>query len=347
MPLARHRSPPRPQRRSVPTSDEGRELLGSPRADCMSAAFEAALDAVLVLGDDGRLVEANRAACELFGVDIDRLVGRTLDEFATEGASTPIAGSGAGFVHDADSTGEGEIVRGDGTHVAVEFTTKVNVAPGCHLLVLRDVSERVAAAEMLTRQHRQLVEAQAVGGFGHWELDIATGRVLWSDELHRLCGLEPGTVTTFRAVHELVHPDDREKAEAVVEGARSRGEDFQNRFRIIRADGAMRLFESRGAVARADDGTPLRMFGTAQDVTDRVEVETARRNFSTILDGSDEAITALSPTGTFESWNRGAERLYGYSAAEAIGQSVDDPVPAGRARHEGTALATCPARRTS
>jgi two-component system sensor histidine kinase/response regulator len=299
----------------------------------MAAAFDAARDAALILGDDGRCVEANRAACVLLGVDADRLVGRRVDEFADSGlamsrAPTGITDGGSAFLRDAGSVRECEVLRGDGTGVRVEFIATANVAPGCHLLILRDISERVAAEEMLDLQHRQLVEAQVVGGFGHWEWDVATERVVWSDELHRLCGLEPGTVTTFAAVHELVHPDDRAKAAAVVEDARLRGEHFEHRFRVVGPDGVVRLIESRGAIARADDGTPLRMFGTAQDVTARVEVETARRHFSTILDGSDDAITALSPQGTFESWNRGAEKVYGYSAAEAIGQSIEILFPA-------------------
>ena len=294
----------------------------------MSAAFEAALDAALILGDDCRCLEANHAACVLLGVDVDRLVGRRVDEFAASGfapspAPEAITGGSSEFLRDPGSVRECELLRSDGTGVRVEFVAKANVAPGCHVLILRDITERVVAAEMLDLQHRQLVEAQVVGGFGHWERDFATERIVWSDELHRLCGLEPGTVTTFGAFDELVHPDDRAKGAAVVEDARLHRDRFKHRFRVVNLHGVVRLLESRGAIVRADDGTPLRMFGTAQDVTDRVDVETARRNFSTILDGSDEAITALSPDGTFESWNLGAERLYGYTAEEAIGQSVE------------------------
>jgi len=211
-----------------------------------------------------------------------------------------------------------------GTGVRVEFVAKANVAPGCHVLILRDITERVVAAEMLDLQHRQLVEAQVVGGFATGSGISAPSGSSGSDELAQALRARAGhrdhvrRVLTSSCIPTIVRRVRQWlRTRACTATASSIA------FRVVNLHGVVRLLESRGAIVRADDGTPLRMFGTAQDVTDRVDVETARRNFSTILDGSDEAITALSPDGTFESWNLGAERLYGYTAEEAIGQSVE------------------------
>ena len=89
---------------------------------------------------------------------------------------------------------------------------------------------------------------------------------------------------------------------------------FVCEYRIVRPDGGVRVIESRGEVVVADDGTPLRIDGTGQDITERRQAEVERQNLSTVLDASEDAITACHVDGTFSIWNRGAEKLFGYTA---------------------------------
>ena len=58
--------------------------------------------------------------------------------------------------------------------------------------------------------------------------------------------------------------------------------------------------------------------------------EEARRLLAAIIEHTDDAIFSKDPDGTITSWNKGAERLYRYSASEAIGMSVGELVPADR-----------------
>jgi two-component system sensor histidine kinase/response regulator len=308
-------------RRTAATSN-GRSALDDDAAQ-MAAAFAAAPVGALVLSDDGRCLRANRAAGMLLARTPEQLVGSLAPTFLPPEVLRMIAAGDPLATRDHGSIGQCEIGRSDGSRVTVEFEASADPGTGCGFLFLHDITERVAAAALAERQHRQLVEAQDAGGFGHWEWDVVADRVVWSDELHRLFGLEPGAVTSFDDVVRSIHPDDRVKTRSAVERAAEDGDHFAHQFRVVRPDGVVRLFDSRGAMARADDGTLLRLFGTAQDITDRLEVESEIRNYSTILDGSDDAISALSPEGRFVSWNRGAEKVYGYSAQEAIGQSVD------------------------
>jgi two-component system sensor histidine kinase/response regulator len=301
---------------------------GARRAIYSVAAFAEARDAMCILSDDCRLIDANRAACELFGVGGGHLAGRCVEEFVPAAMRGAFADTWAALLRDGSASGDYEVLRDDTSVVAVEFTAAARVAPGCHLAMLRDVTAQKAAEQLLARQRRQLVEAQSVGRLGYWEWDLVAGTIEWSDEMHRICGAERASVTTFPQVHEFVHPDDRADAEATVSSARSSGQRFAHEFRIVRPDGTIRTVESRGEVVRGDDGTPLRMFGTGQDVTERKQAEAERRTSSTVLDASDDAITACSLDGILSSWNRGAEKLYGYTAREAIGQHVTMLLPA-------------------
>jgi two-component system sensor histidine kinase/response regulator len=135
------------------------------------------------------------------------------------------------------------------------------------------------AHELLKVQSQsQLAEAQALARLGSWEWDIRGDKVTWSDEMYRLYGLEPGSAEVdYDFFQSLVHPDDREIASEVVQHALATGQPFSFDHRVIRADGLERLFHARGKVILGDDGAPVRMLGTGQDVTDSRRAEAALR----------------------------------------------------------------------
>ena len=293
------------------------------------AAFEAARDAMVILDDDRYLVHANPAACRLLGVDTNALAGRRIDEFASALERATYDQVWASVLLAGSHEGEYELCREDGLRVAVESTIVARVAPARHLSILRDVTERKAKDELLGRQRRQLVKAQAIGRFGSWQRDLVTNEVEWSDEMCRICGVNPESLIRPDQFLHVTYPDDRARLHDVVSAAIATRGAFICEYRIVRPDGAVRVIESRGEVVVADDGTPLRIDGTGQDITERRQAEVERQNLSTVLDASEDAITACHVDGTFSVWNRGAEKLFGYTAQEALGQPLDLVVPPG------------------
>ena len=79
-----------------------------------------------------------------------------------------------------------------------------------------------------------------------------------------------------------------------------------------------------------EDGKPVRVTGLAMNVTGRRSADDVRRLLASIVSSSDDAIIAKDLEGRIVSWNRAAERMYGYSAAEAIGQSIAMLLPPDR-----------------
>jgi PAS domain S-box-containing protein len=72
--------------------------------------------------------------------------------------------------------------------------------------------------------------------------------------------------------------------------------------------------------------------GTIRDITERRRIERSREELASIVDYSDDAIVGKSLDGTIVSWNKGAERLYGYPSAEVVGKSMSILLPPGRAQ---------------
>jgi len=87
------------------------------------------------------------------------------------------------------------------------------------------------------------------------------------------------------------------------------------------------------------NGGPAMIGGMAIDITDRVKAEEARAHLAAIVESSDDAIISKTLDGVITSWNAGAERIYGYTAAEAVGRPVMMLIPPDRCAEEAQILA--------
>src|SRR5205814_117770 len=125
---------------------------------------------------------------------------------------------------------------------------------------------------------------------GSFEWDPASEQVRWSDELYRIHGLEPGTPVTLRS-HELcIVPEDRERAVALLRRGLRAGQSFDAEYRLLRADGAVRVIHTRGRSASTEEGATARVFGTCQDVTERTLAEEQQMRTREALDRSQEEL---------------------------------------------------------
>jgi diguanylate cyclase (GGDEF)-like protein/PAS domain S-box-containing protein len=196
--------------------------------------------------------------------------------------------------------------------------------------VCRDLTERLAGGAELREREQQLAQAQAVAHLGSWELDTAGDRLIWSDELCRIAGQPPGSTPTVAEFLSMVHPDDLPLLSAEVDDAID-GHASRSEYRIVRPDGTLRhVLTTRDPRVDAD-GNVIRLFGTTQDITERVQDERRMRQLAAVVRHSGEAITARDADGNISEWNAGAQRLYGYTAEEMIGGSLKRMIPPERA----------------
>jgi two-component system, cell cycle sensor histidine kinase and response regulator CckA len=143
------------------------------------AAFDMALDAMLIADDDRIWLQGNRAASALLGLDQDAIPGTRLEEIAV--ADGDVDEWWNRFLRDGEMTGELDVRRADGDVRHVEFSARANFTPGRHLAILRDVTERKraeAARERSREEAERLEEAlhqaqkldtvgQLAGGVAH------------------------------------------------------------------------------------------------------------------------------------------------------------------------------------
>jgi len=148
--------------------------------------------------------------------------------------------------------------------------------------VFEDITEREQVLEKLKQSERRLSEAQRVAHIGSWERDLRTDQVTWSDEMYDIFGLNADDVSYQRFLR-LIVPQDVDRIRALVEEAiRERGR-FRCDYRITLADGSIRVVHDRGGTILNEQGVPIRLVGTAQDVTELREAEQALREYAAQL----------------------------------------------------------------
>ncbi|MEO8710569.1 MAG: PAS domain-containing protein [Parafilimonas sp.] len=126
----------------------------------------------------------------------------------------------------------------------------------------------------LTASNRDLNEAQSLAHIGSWEWNIKENKITWSNELYRIFEAERENFDiSFESYTSLIHPEDREYAQKIIIEALVKRNPFDFYHRIKMRDGTIRTIHGRGKVYVDDSDEPIRMSGTAQDITETVEIQ--------------------------------------------------------------------------
>ena len=160
----------------------------------------------------------------------------------------------------------------------------------------------------------------------------------WNRGAERLFGY---TATEAIGQHIfLIIPEDRRAEEDDVLARLRRGERVDNFETIRRAkDGHLVPVSLTVSAVRDTRGVVIGASKVARDITERQQSDELRARLAAIVDSSDDAIVSKTLDGVVTSWNRGAERLFGYTAAEAVGQHISLIIPANRKAEEDDVLA--------
>jgi PAS domain S-box-containing protein len=192
----------------------------------------------------------------------------------------------------------------------------------------RSFTENIRLRFGLQASEAAMAESQALAHVGTWVLNLRDQSAVWSAETYRIFGVDPATFKpSADSAVERIHPDDQKVARKDYETLLSTGSSQGIEHRIVMNDGAIKDVHELGRVVYDAEGRAVQVVGTVQDVTTRRQGEAASAVLAGIVDASVDAIYSETVTGTILSWNEGAERLFGYRADEAIGQSIRLIIP--------------------
>jgi PAS domain S-box-containing protein len=139
----------------------------------------------------------------------------------------------------------------------------------------RDITKQDKARIDLLNSRDLLRTAQEIGHIGSWEWNISTGEIAWSDEIFRIFGREPHECEpSYDNYLETIHPEDREKVHNAMRATRYDKTPYNLEHRIILPDGSQRIVEARSKIVSDEDGSPLMVLGSVQDITETKAIET-------------------------------------------------------------------------
>ncbi|GAB5445767.1 chemotaxis protein CheB [Gymnodinialimonas sp.] len=154
---------------------------------------------------------------------------------------------------------------------------------------------------------------QRFGNIGHWQLDLASSKLFWSDEVHAIHGLEPGDkMPTLEEGIKYYHPDDRAEVAQLVERCIEKGEPYQFTKRLIRANGHMVVVEAAGSRIVDDDGTPSRLIGIFRNVTERTHKAHLMEQLEEIQAEMGMAFYSYDLINDLPYWSSGLYSLLGH-----------------------------------
>jgi PAS domain S-box-containing protein len=155
----------------------------------------------------------------------------------------------------------------------------------------QDVTEQRLAEEARRRNEVKLAQALSLSKMGHWDLDLAANRVDISAELAPIFGLgSRATHLQFPDFIAMIHPDDQSAMQQALSEAIDKRSLLHITFRILLADGTERGIVGIGTVVLGKDGTPVSMWGTGQDITERLRLESQLKHNAVQLEASNREL---------------------------------------------------------
>ncbi|TQQ82949.1 PAS domain S-box protein [Halonotius terrestris] len=304
----------------TPTQSSATELTRPP--DEYRAAFQAANDAMVITDTEGRILDANETACETYGLSRSDLLGRTVREFFPDDydaeAEWQAFQSGA---KDRDTV---TVIGADGEEHVLEYAGTPNVVPGQNLFIARDITGRVEREAEL-RMKTQAIDDAPIGMTITDPSQADNPMVYANDRFCELTGYDREEILDQNC-RFLQGEDTHADRVRMIRDAIDNEESVSTTIRNYRKDGTGFWNHITIAPVTDDNGALTNWIGFQQDVTDRRKREDALEattdRLTGIVDAAPNPIFALDTEGRVTQWNDASERVFGYTAAEAVGEPI-------------------------
>ncbi|MCS0628698.1 EAL domain-containing protein [Telluria mixta] len=163
-----------------------------------------------------------------------------------------------------------------------------------------------------------------------WDWDVPNDRLWWNEGMQSVFGYSEDVLSD--GIDDWVSriaPEDRERIVSGLYAAMDEGRDtWSAEYRFRREDGSYATVRDQGVFMRNADGATVNVIGSMVDITAEKQVEAERRETearnrlqASLLDKAHDSISVSGIDGRITYWNQGAERLFGWTAAEVIGKT--------------------------
>jgi PAS domain S-box-containing protein len=179
----------------------------------------------------------------------------------------------------------------------------------------------------LRKSESRLKNAQSLANLGNWEYDPEKQTIIWSDQLYKIYGFEPGIKITAELIEKAILPEDMDSLSKSIREAIQKLGSFLIEYRIRRSDGKIRIIQEQGSAAKNAEGRTI-LRGISQDITERKEAQQKLDESQHLI----EKITTSTPqvlyvrdlkTLKYIYINKKVEDFLGYRAEDILDGKID------------------------
>ncbi len=250
--------------------------------------LDSSVDLIAVYDTDTRIISINQSSLNSMKAKEEDVLGKKLLDV---------------IPRMKDTQGHKDLLRaisGETIHNGIYYSQISNRYYENSLVPLKDDNDKIYAVLVMAHDNTELItsakklnEAQQIAQIGHWDWEVSTNRLTWSDNMYNIYGVDAADKIDFDTFISLVHPDDRSNIQANIESA-FKSHAFDDFFhRIVTPAGQVKIMHARGEVITDNNGKVIRLVGTGQDVTKQKITEQQ----------------LIETSGKFEERNRFVEKL--------------------------------------
>jgi len=185
------------------------------------------------------------------------------------------------------------------------------------------------AMQKLKARENSLRQIEAISRMGSWEVNLETHESIWSDQSFKNYGLDKGTTKpTYELFWSHILPEDLPEARRKVQEGMASGKVISITCRLKKENGDIATLFINGQVIKNENGTPIKIVGTTQDITEQMEIKEHNKELYQLIEYSSNEIYILDEhTLKYLYVNKGACDALGYTNEEILQMNVKDINP--------------------
>jgi PAS domain S-box-containing protein len=305
------------------------------RLHVLSSAVDQSPVSVLIADMDGKIQYVNARLTEATGYTLEELRGKnpsillapdTPHEHFAQVSQAIQTGQWKGIMHSRRKNGE---LFWESASIRQIRDSSGN--PTHALAVAEDITDRLEMEAALKLSEERFRIAAESSGDSIYEWDLRSDQVtMLGGSGKRSAGFGWNPPWQGNSFRQLLHPVDRERVETAIRRNLDTGEPYKQEYRMTTPSGEVRYYADQGSALRDKMGKPYKWIGVCRDITEEKKRERANAELAAVVECADAAIISHDFSGEILTWNRGAERIYGYSPEEMIGRTIAPLIPADR-----------------